>query len=125
MAGATAGMTTALEFQDAFFFNSSGTVTKTLINGNVAIVGPSAANVSVGGRVTDALGNPLRGVTVTLAGTDATRNAITSPFGYYQFDDVTSGQTYVISAASKRSTFTPRLIPILDNLTTLDIVADP
>ena len=123
--GATAGMTTALAFQDAFFFNSSGPVTKTLVDGRVTLVGPTAANVSVGGRVTDASGNPLRGVTVTLAGTDTTRNDITSPFGYYQFDDVTSGQTYVISAASKRFTFTPRLITVLDQLTTLDIVADP
>ena len=87
---------------------------------------PSAANVSIGGRVTTANGSGLRNAIVQLTGIDGvTRRAVTSSFGYYRFDDVQAGETYVIGVASKRYTFAPRAITVADELADVDFVAEP
>jgi hypothetical protein len=68
--------------------------------------GPSAAQVTVGGRVTTAFGAGIANALVTLADTTgARRTAVTNGFGYYQFDGVTAGQTVVVTVLSKRYQF--------------------
>ena len=52
------------------------------------------------------------------------RSALTNSFGYYRFDDVPAGATYVVSVAAKRYTFTPRAVNVLDELTGINFVAD-
>ena len=85
---------------------------------------PSAALVSVGGRVVDSAGRSLSGVRVTLTDSnDNVRTAISSNFGYYRFDEVESGHLYVISAASKRYTFQNHVISVLDDLTEFDLTS--
>lgn len=87
---------------------------------------PVAANVGVGGRVTTANGQGLRGASVSITDPDGvTRRAVTSSFGYYRFDDVAVGRTYVMSVASKRYSFSPRAVTIEDELSDLDFVAQP
>ena len=56
-----------------------------------------------------------------------TRAVLTNPFGYYRFDDVTVGQSYVVSVSSKRFQFEEptRVIHLLDELTDLTFVALP
>jgi len=89
-----------------------------------ASVGPSAAGTSVSGRVTTADGRGIINAIVQLTGTDGiTRNAYTSSFGYFRFDEVPSGSTYVIGVASKRFAFTPRTISVDDELVGVDFVA--
>jgi len=86
---------------------------------------PTAAGVSVTGRVLSANGNGLRNAVVKLTGSDGvTRRAVTSSLGYYRFDDVAAGETYVIGVASKQFVFTPRTISITDELTDVDFVAE-
>ena len=68
---------------------------------------------------------PIGGVRVSLSGTGESHVAITNPFGYYRFDDVEVGGTYLIEASSKRFEFVPRSISVLDELTDVDIVALP
>jgi len=66
----------------------------------------TAASVSVGGRVMTASGRGIRNVSVAL--TDSNRNtrmAVSTSFGYYRFEDVAAGETYIISARGKRYTF--------------------
>lgn len=53
------------------------------------------------------------------------RVALSSAFGYYRFDDVEVGQTYLVDASSKRFEFVPRTITIHDELTEFDLVALP
>lgn len=80
---------------------------------------PSAANVSVSGRVT-ANGRGVSRANVTI--TDAQgnlRRAITNAFGYYRFDEVGVGQNYVIEAASKKYTFAPQVV-FVENDTNVD-----
>jgi hypothetical protein len=85
---------------------------------------PSAAMVSVGGRVTTASGMPISRVNVKLTDQNGNaRSALTSNFGYYRFDEVEVGQTYVVSIESKRYQFAPRLISLSDELADLDFIA--
>jgi hypothetical protein len=123
--------------------NISGTigqgVTGTASNGNPARFDlhggfwfqnlvPTAAAVSITGRVTTANGQGIRNARLTLTSPDgARRTAITSAFGYYSFDGVEVGNTYVLEIASKRFTFAnpTRIFILQDELTGMDFVAAP
>lgn len=89
-------------------------------------LGPTAANVSVQGRVLSAAGRPLAGARVILSG-DAglSREAITNPFGYYGFEDVPAGSSYILTASLKRYRFDPVVVNLRDELTDLNIIANP
>ena len=87
---------------------------------------PSAAGVTLAGRVTTANGNGIRNAVLTLTDTTGiTRTARTGSFGYYSFDDVIAGETYVISIASKRFVFAnpTQVISVNDNIVDLDFTA--
>lgn len=88
---------------------------------------PSAAGVSLSGRVlTPGATAGLRGATVRLTPTHGTsRTTLSTSFGYYRFDDLTVGETYVISVASKRFSFSPRVLSVVDEVTELDLIAEP
>ena len=96
----------------------------------VQVQGPMpavAANVSVSGRVTNAAGQGLANVRVSMtdsAGASRT-GAITSSFGYYSFENVATGGTYTITVLSKRFTFLPRTLVVNDTLTNVDFVPEP
>ncbi|HMT09676.1 MAG TPA: carboxypeptidase regulatory-like domain-containing protein, partial [Pyrinomonadaceae bacterium] len=86
---------------------------------------PTAAGVSVSGRVM-ADGRGVGRVAVSLTDSDGiSRTARTSPLGYFRFDDVESGQTYVLSATSKSYTFVPRALIVADEIADLELVAVP
>lgn len=81
---------------------------------------PSAATVSVSGRVVDGKQAVSRARVNIVDENGQTRSVVTNSFGYYRFDDVEVGQTYIISIFSKGYQFTPRLISINDELSDLD-----
>lgn len=87
--------------------------------------GPTAANVSVGGRVAAANGYGIRNVIVSLIDADGTtRTARTSTFGYYNFDEVPVG-TIIVSVASKRFTFADptQVLSVSENVGDVDFTA--
>lgn len=87
---------------------------------------PTAAHVSVSGRVITAIGFSIRNARVVLTGQNGfVRTAQTNSFGYYRLDDIPVGQTYVMEALAKSYSFTPRTINVTDELTDVDIVASP
>jgi len=90
---------------------------------------PTAASVSVSGRALTAEGQGIKNVRVTLtnAVTGESFAALSSSFGYYRFEEIVVGQTYVLSVTSKRYTFDPefRLLNLLDELTDEDFTALP
>lgn len=91
-------------------------------------IAPTSATVPVAGRVTTAAGFGIGGVGVTLSDSSGNRRlAITSPFGYYRFDDVAVGENYVLSVAHKRYSFNPpsRPFTVTDEITDADFVATP
>jgi len=66
----------------------------------------------------------LNGVVLTL--TDAngtTRTTRSSIFGYYRFDEVAAGQTYIIGVRSKRYQFAPQLISVTEDIARLNFTA--
>ncbi|HEX8369386.1 MAG TPA: pectinesterase family protein [Pyrinomonadaceae bacterium] len=92
---------------DAAMVNASGyTNLETYLNGGSLI--PTAAAVTVAGQVLDAGGRGIAKAQVIVI--DSTGNpiarAVTNAFGYFVFDGITAGETYIISVASKRHTFT-------------------
>lgn len=92
------------------------------------ILGPTASDVAVAGRVLDGTGRGIRNVYVFLTDQQGhIHSALTGPFGYYQFTSVTSGQTCVIAVAAKRFSFSDpvRVITVNTEMTGVDFVADP
>jgi hypothetical protein len=86
---------------------------------------PTAAGVAVSGRVMTTNGSGLRNAFVTLTNSSGVTISVrTSTFGYYRFEDVAAGQTYIVNVKSKRFTFTPRIIAVTDELTDVDFIAD-
>jgi hypothetical protein len=51
--------------------------------------------------------------------------AITGSLGFYTFDNVPAGGPYTISVSSKRYTFNPMTTPVNENLSNLDLMAQP
>lgn len=85
---------------------------------------PNAANVNVGGRVVTAGGNGVSNAVVYFTDSQGvTRTARTGSLGYFKFDDVLAGETYVVVINHKRYTFTPRVVTVEDEITELDFVA--
>lgn len=88
-------------------------------------VAPSAASVSVSGRVLTSDGRGLRNAIVTLTNRQGgVRNARSSSFGYYRFDDVRVGETYIIGGMSKQYRFAPQIISVADEMTEVNLVAE-
>lgn len=83
--------------------------------------------VTVFGRTTTPEDQPIRGITVGLTNQlGETRWAITSNFGYYQFDNVPTGQTYTLFVrGSKRYTFDTRTFGLNDAIDNLDLIGEP
>lgn len=91
-------------------------------------LGPTAASVSVSGRVTTAMGNGIRNVRVSLTDSlGVVRSSITGAFGYYRFDDIEVGQNVVLSIAAKRYTFAnpTRIVSVQEEVAYLDFTAEP
>ena len=84
---------------------------------------PTAAGVALSGRVTTADGRGLRNAVVTLLSSDGLmRTTVTSSFGFYSFDDVGVGATYVVSVSSRRYRFTARVVEVVDSLNDIDFL---
>jgi len=96
----------------------------------VQVQGPSAVTLAfatVSGRVTNAAGQGIANVVVSMAdsGGSLRRSAVTSSLGYYSFDNVPTGAVYTMTPVSKRFTFTPRNVTVNDNIADADFVALP
>ncbi|MBS1792509.1 MAG: carboxypeptidase regulatory-like domain-containing protein [Acidobacteria bacterium] len=92
----------------------------------IARLNPTAASVTVSGRVTDAAGNGIRGALVSLTDTTGTlRTARTNTFGVFRFENVPSGFTYVFEVTAKKYRFddSARVIYVADELTDVDFTA--
>jgi uncharacterized delta-60 repeat protein len=82
---------------------------------------PSAANVSISGRVLTSDGRGLNNAIVSL--TDAngnSRSTRTGSFGFYRFDEIEAGQIVIVNVRSKRFQFEPRVLSVGEDLTDVD-----
>lgn len=82
-----------------------------------------ASSVRVSGRVTSPGGFNLSGVRVSMIDQLGVRRiATTSSFGIYFFDNVSTGQNYTLTAASKRYRFAPLILLVNNSLTDVNFV---
>lgn len=106
-----------------FMFNE-GDPGDATTNGSVTLLPPTAASVSVSGRVLTQDGVGLRNAIVTATDTQGVvKRTVSSSLGYYSIDELQAGQTYVINVASKRFQFTPRVVTINEELSDFDLIA--
>ncbi len=92
--------------------NNSATVTTTVL-----------AGASVDGRVLTSDGRGLRNATVSITDSlGASRTATTSSFGFFSFNNVSTGQAYTFRISSRFFRFQPRTVQIDGNLTLADFV---
>lgn len=85
---------------------------------------PSAANVTVAGRVVTSDGMGIMRARVIMTDSEGSaRSAVTNSFGYYRFDDVEVGQTLVFNVFSKQYQFSPRVVSLTDSIADLDFTA--
>lgn len=89
------------------------------------VLAPTAASVSVSGRVLSARGSVISGAAVTLIDQNGfTRTARTNTSGYYRFNDLDAGQSYVFTISHKRYKFSSKAITVGENLSELDFFAE-
>lgn len=87
--------------------------------------GPTAAGVSVSGRLISPRGRGVTNAVVFM--TDSTghsRRTRSSGQGDFQFDDVEAGRTYTLTVASKLFRFSPRIVSVVDPISGLDLMAE-
>lgn len=84
---------------------------------------PAAPPVSVGGRVLMPDGQGLRNAVVSMTDPQGSvRTAVTSSFGFYNFENVPPDRPYTIRVSSKRYRFSPRNVLVNDNLSDVNFV---
>ncbi|HEY0545789.1 MAG TPA: cohesin domain-containing protein [Pyrinomonadaceae bacterium] len=109
----------------AFLFNE-GNPQSVPTNGQVTLVGPTAASVLLSGRVLRASGRGVPYAHVTLLDERGqTRMAISNPLGYYRFDEVEAGQTYVVSATAKGLVFAAQAVLVNGEVSEFNLTASP
>jgi hypothetical protein len=90
-------------------------------------MGYSAGTSSLSGRVVTVQGRPISGVRITLLipATSEVRTAVTSPFGYYTFDELEAGQIYILTAGKKGVPFveSAKVLTLYDSIADVDFLA--
>ena len=130
------GITLTNNFAQAGLISFSGTPAQTGIfnfavtaanaaNSNVTnyrleILAPTAANVSMAGRVLVG-GRGLTNAVVTLTDQNGgNRSMRTGLFGYYHFENIAAGHTYIVAVRSKRYQFAAQVVNVVGNLSELN-----
>lgn len=109
--------------------NDPLTATATDAGGNTSeftpALAPTAANVIVAGRVTNDSNGVAKATVILSDSSGNTRRVLTNSFGYFHFEDVAVGQTYVVRISSKRHQFSPHVIFVGEEITDLNFSAEP
>jgi hypothetical protein len=92
----------------------------------VQALAPTAANVSITGRVADASGRAIGGVSVTLTDSQGRSfYARTNNFGRYSFGNVGAGDVYIVSVSSTRYSFpvSSQAVNVQESVENIDFTA--
>ncbi|HEX8248317.1 MAG TPA: hypothetical protein VF599_09110 [Pyrinomonadaceae bacterium] len=112
--------------------NDRLTATASDANGNTSeftpTFAPTAASVSVGGRVLAANGRGIYKARISLTSASGeTQTALTNALGYFQFSNVQAGQIYIINTQHKRYQFVPstQVLSVTEELSDVLFTASP
>ncbi|MBK7513901.1 MAG: carboxypeptidase regulatory-like domain-containing protein [Chloracidobacterium sp.] len=98
----------------------------TFTAGTLTILAPTAAGTTVGGIVLSPGGQAVRNARLSMTDQSGmVRTVVSNSFGFFRFDDVTVGETYVIDVRAKGLHFAPQVVSVADEITDLIIVAEP
>lgn len=87
---------------------------------------PTAASVTIGGRVLTTRGRGIFRAQVSMTDSSGTmRSVFTNPFGYYQFGDVPAGETYIFTVSHKQYVFAAQVVSINEAIENLNFTAQP
>ena len=87
---------------------------------------PTAANVSISGRVSASNGRGISRVRMSITDQNGEiRFAVTNSFGFYRFTELSAGETYIIAALHKRYQFNSQVITVSEDLQGIDFTAEP
>lgn len=81
---------------------------------------PTAANISISGRVLAGQGGLRNAVVYLTDSRGQTRSTRSNSFGYYRFEGLEAGQTVVIGVNSKLYQFEPRVLSLSEDLADID-----
>jgi hypothetical protein len=93
---------------------------------NIQLIPHTAAGVSVLGRILTADGRGISGARVTAESANGrTKTYMTNPFGYYRFEGISAGETFVFTVFSKRYQFAEpvRIVTVGDEISGFDFIA--
>ncbi len=88
---------------------------------------PTAASVSVVGRVLTANGRGISRAVISMTNANGEQKIVrTNPFGYYRFNELSAGDTYIFTIKSKQFTFAnpTQVIMATENLDDVNFVAE-
>lgn len=91
------------------------------------ILAPTASSVTVSGRVTNSIGRGIRNVLIIMINSSGIeRVAASTTFGYFSFQEVAAGETYIFTARGKRFTFSrnTQARSITEDTTDINFVAN-
>jgi CSLREA domain-containing protein len=101
------------------FTRMVGTVDK----GAYERLAPSAASVSVSGRVIAGKGGVPNAVVTITNMNGHSQSVRTTPFGAYRFDGLHAGQNYIVTVSAKQFQFGSHAVTLTDDLADLDFYA--
>jgi hypothetical protein len=129
------GLTNANGTWSLYLRDDAGVYTPAAITGCIGggwgleFLESTAANAYISGRVTTADNRGIRNAKVVISGESLPqpRIATTGTFGYFSFEGLQTGQTYVVTVNSKRYSFSSpsRVVSLIDNVVDANFVADP
>lgn len=95
-------------------------------NYSLNVVGPSAANLAIAGRVTTIDGRGITNAIVTITDQNGiVRSTRTGTFGNFRFDEIAAGGVYVVEVHAKRFFFTPQILSPTEDVTEVTFIANP
>ncbi|MFN2501849.1 MAG: carboxypeptidase regulatory-like domain-containing protein, partial [Pyrinomonadaceae bacterium] len=108
------------------YFRPAGTTgadNLTIDDVSLLITSTAAQSVTISGRVLTPDSRAIRNASVSISSASGvTRSTITNSFGFYQFNDVATGENYTVRAAARRYRFANRVITLAGALTDLDFI---
>lgn len=103
-----------------FVCGSVNSLSPFILASNIA---PTAANVSILGRVLTSSGRGLPNAVVSLTDSNgSSRMTRTSTFGFYRFNGIEAGQMLIINVRAKGFEFEPRILSINEDLTNVNFI---
>lgn len=84
----------------------------------------TAAAVSITGKISNINGDGISKAKISLRmPSGEIKTAVSNGFGHFQFENIEVGETYIVTASSKRFSFNPQVFTVFDDITDLNLIA--